>query len=181
MTHDPRLKPVHGYLRRHPGAPALARLEDQLLAPQPMFSRKNMAGHITASGLVITPDHRQTLVIGHKGLDKWLQPGGHVDEDDAGIWQAAAREIREETGVTEITLHPWHAEHGFEPADIDTHPIPARPAKNEGAHFHHDCLFVFVAPKRPMKLQADEVSGASWCAIDDPRIPERLRRVYAAF
>jgi hypothetical protein len=29
-----------------------------------------------------------------------------------------------------------------------------------------------------MRLQEDEVSAASWCTIEDPRIPERLRRVY---
>jgi 8-oxo-dGTP pyrophosphatase MutT (NUDIX family) len=178
MTHDSRLTPVQAYLRRHPDDSALARLKEQLQAPQPMFSRKNMVGHITASGFVVTPDHSETLVIGHKGLSKWLQPGGHVDEDDAEIWQAAAREIREETGVTDITLHSWHAKYGFQPVDIDTHPIPARPAKDEGAHFHHDCLFVLIAPKLPIRLQEDEVSAASWCAIEDPRIPERLRRIY---
>jgi hypothetical protein len=55
--------------------------------------------------------------------------------------------------VTEITLHPWHAEHGSEPADIDTHPIPACPAKAGGTHFHHDCPFIFVAPKIAIRFQ----------------------------
>jgi 8-oxo-dGTP pyrophosphatase MutT (NUDIX family) len=178
MTHDSRLTPVHAYLDRHPDDPALTLLKEQLEAPDGMFSRKNMAGHITASGLVLTPDHGEALVIGHKGLNKWLQPGGHVDESDAGIWQAAAREIREETGVIDITLHPWHAEYGFQPVDIDTHPIPARPGKDEGAHWHHDCLYVFVAAKTRLQHQEEEVSGASWCAIDDRRVPGRLQHVY---
>jgi 8-oxo-dGTP pyrophosphatase MutT (NUDIX family) len=179
MTRDPRLAPVRAYLGRRPDDPALSRLREQLEAPQALFSRKNMTGHITASGLVLTPDQGAMLLVGHKGLGRWLQPGGHVDDDDAEIWHAAQREIAEETGVTEITLHPWHAGHGSEPVDIDTHPIPARPAKAEGAHFHHDCLFIFVALKIAMRLQEDEVSAASWCRIDDPRVPERLRSVYS--
>jgi 8-oxo-dGTP pyrophosphatase MutT (NUDIX family) len=81
-----------------------------------MFSRTNMAGHITASGFVMTPDRSETLLICHKGLNRWLQPGGHVDVDDAEIWYAARREIREETGLTDFALHPWHAEHQLEPA-----------------------------------------------------------------
>jgi 8-oxo-dGTP pyrophosphatase MutT (NUDIX family) len=137
-----------------------------------------MAGHITASGFVLTSDRSQTLIIGHKSLDKWLQPGGHIDDDDSAIWHAAQREICEETGVTEIMLHPWHAEHDFEPINIDTHPIPPRPAKAEGAHWHHDCLYVFIARRTPTSRQEEEVSAASWCTIDDPRVPERLRRVY---
>jgi 8-oxo-dGTP pyrophosphatase MutT (NUDIX family) len=146
--------------------------------PDAMFLRKNMEGHITASGFVLTPNHSETLIIGHKGLDKWLQPGGHVDDDDSAIWHAARREIYEETGLTDIALAPWHAEHQFEPIDVDTHPIPQRPAKQEGAHWHHDCLYVFVAPKITIRMQADELSAACWCAINDPRVPARLQLIY---
>jgi 8-oxo-dGTP pyrophosphatase MutT (NUDIX family) len=172
-----RLAPIQAYLRRHPAETALSRLREQLQAPADMFSRKNMTGHITASGFVVTPDRRETLVVGHKGLGKWLPPGGHVDDGDAAIWLAAQREVGEETGVTDLALHPWHAGHDFEPADIDTHPIPPRPAKQEGAHWHHDCLYVFVAPKVPIKLEEDALFAASWCAIDDPKVPARLQRI----
>jgi 8-oxo-dGTP pyrophosphatase MutT (NUDIX family) len=173
--HDPRLEPVYGYLTEHDGTD-LARLREQLAMPQPMFHRTNMVGHITASGLVVNPDG-EVLLVGHLGLGKWLQPGGHVDDGDDEIRLAAEREIREETGVTAIALHPWHAEHDGQPADIDTHPIPARPEKCEGKHWHHDCLFVFVAERTPLERQEEEVSAAAWCAIDDPRVPDRLRRV----
>jgi 8-oxo-dGTP pyrophosphatase MutT (NUDIX family) len=59
----------------------------------------------------------------------------HVDDDDAALWLTAEREIREETGVLgDLVLQRWHAEHEGQSADIDTHPIPARPEKDEGAH-----------------------------------------------
>jgi 8-oxo-dGTP pyrophosphatase MutT (NUDIX family) len=177
MEQDARLEPVYTYLTEHAGD-GLALLREQMSYPQPMFSRSNMAGHITASGLVLSPAG-EVLLVGHLGLGKWLQPGGHVDDDDAEIWRAAAREIAEETGVTGISLHPWHARHDGQPADIDTHPIPARPAKGEDAHWHHDALFVFTAERTALERQEDEVSAATWCLISDPRVPDRLRRVGA--
>jgi 8-oxo-dGTP pyrophosphatase MutT (NUDIX family) len=177
---DARLMPVYVYLGRHAGEPALARLGEQMEAPSAMFSRKNMTGHITASGPVVTPDHREVLLVGHLGTGKWLQPGGHVDDEDTELWKAAAREIREETGISNMSLHPWHDHHGGQPADIDTHPMPARPAKGEGDHFHHDCMFVFIAERSVIERQEEEVGAAAWCAIDDERVPERLRRVYHA-
>ena len=36
-----------------------------------------------------------------------IQPGGHIDEHDESIWQAAKREIEEEVGVDTV-LHEWH-------------------------------------------------------------------------
>jgi 8-oxo-dGTP pyrophosphatase MutT (NUDIX family) len=173
-----RLEPVRTYLGAHAGEGL--RLLAQIDAPDDMCSRKNMAGHVTASGLVVTPDYREVLLIAHNGVGKWLQPGGHVDEDDAEIWQAAAREIREETGIAEVSLHPWHAFNGGQPADIDTHQIAARPAKGEGDHWHHDCMFIFVAEKARTERQEAEVAAACWCPINDERVPPRLRRVYDA-
>jgi 8-oxo-dGTP pyrophosphatase MutT (NUDIX family) len=174
---DPRLEPVFRYLNRHSDK-VLPRLREQLAQPQPMFARSNMTGHITASGLVLTPTV-EVLLVAQLGLGKWLQPGGHVDADDTEIWQAAAREIREETGVSAV-LHPGHAAHGGQPADIDTHAMPARPEKGEGAHWHHDCLFVFVTERTAIERQVSEVSAVCWCAITDERVPERLRCVWRA-
>jgi 8-oxo-dGTP pyrophosphatase MutT (NUDIX family) len=185
MTYDVRLAPIEAFLRRHRDAPSLAclreQLREQMNTPDGVFARGNMTGHITASGFILTPDRRETLIIGHKGLGRWLQPGGHVDDGDAAIWRAAQREISEETSLADIALAPWHIACGrdFEPADIDTHAIPERPAKQEGAHRHHDCLYVFIAPKAVITPEEDALFAACWCAIDDPRVPERLRRVYA--
>jgi 8-oxo-dGTP pyrophosphatase MutT (NUDIX family) len=176
---DHRLDTVDAYLTDHPDA-ALTRLREQLAtSDEPMFARSNMTGHITASGLVVAPTG-EVLLVHHLGLGKWLAPGGHVDEGDALIWEAAAREIAEETGVTGLALHPWHAAHDGQPIDVDTHAIPARPEKGEGKHFHHDALFVFTAEERAvLERQEAEVSAVAWVPINDPRVPGRLRRALA--
>lgn len=107
-----------------------------------LYSRKNFVGHITASGLVLSPDRNNLLFINHKYLNRFLQPGGHVDQHDETIFAAAQREIREETGQESQTYIPFHLDY-YLPIDIDTHDIPANPRKAEPKHVHHDFRFLF--------------------------------------
>ena len=58
--------------------------------------------HVTGSAIVLGPD-AHVLLHRHKRLDRWLQPGGHLDPGEAP-WQAAVRETREETGL--VAVHP---------------------------------------------------------------------------
>lgn len=160
----------------------LPRLFAQLAGDGDLCSRKNFEGHVTASALVFTPDFAHALLIHHKTTGLWLQPGGHVDPEDASLWGAAAREVAEETGLTKITPHPWHAENGGIPFDIDTHAIPARPAKGEAAHWHHDALFLAIAPPAAtLSLQAEEILGAEWRPVETLLKEPRLERVLKKF
>lgn len=52
--------------------------------------------HVTGSGIVVGP--RGVLLLEHKRLGIWLQPGGHIDPGETP-WDAALRESREETGL----------------------------------------------------------------------------------
>jgi len=171
----PALFPVEAYLTSRSQKEELSILQQQLKTPRDIFSRKNMDGHITASGLILNEAASQILLIGHKGLNKWLQPGGHIDLGDETIWAAAEREIKEETGLGEIKLHPWHSANNYQPLHIDTHSIPARPEKNEGAHHHHDCLYVFVTAEIKFALEDDGITAAKWCESGDPCVPARLK------
>ena len=98
------------------------------------FSRQNVVGHITSSGLVIRND--QALLIFHPFIKKWMQPGGHIDENENPI-EAAIREVQEETGAI---CRPF-AQY-LDPIDIDFHEIPDNPKKSEGRHLHVDLLFL---------------------------------------
>lgn len=51
----------------------------------------------TASSYVIDNEDR-LLVLYHKKFQKWLQPGGHIEEGEEA-WQCALREVFEETGI----------------------------------------------------------------------------------
>jgi 8-oxo-dGTP diphosphatase len=52
----------------------------------------------TASAFVIHPTERKLCLLKHKKLNKWLQPGGHVELNEDPI-QALEHELLEETGL----------------------------------------------------------------------------------
>ncbi|HEX3777739.1 MAG TPA: NUDIX hydrolase [Polyangiaceae bacterium] len=116
-------------------------------------------GHFTASAFVLSPDRRELILIFHKKLGIWVQPGGHLDESDADLESAARREVAEEVGLSE--LEPFGAAGAL--FDLDIHVIPAR--KQEPAHEHFDVRFAFVAATRDFIL-SDEVADARWVALE---------------
>lgn len=139
------------------------------LACQPSWglatSRLNLQAHLTASAAIVDPAGESLLLIRHKKLDRWLQPGGHIDSTDADWVAAAAREAREETGLSSIRLHPWHVGRLF-PIHLDPHRFPENKLKNEPEHWHFDARFLFVAdPAESVQLQASEVAGSRWVPI----------------
>lgn len=112
------------------------------------FSRSHFVpGHFTASAFILSPDKSSLLLIHHSKLHRWLQPGGHVDPEDADVIAAARREIREEVGLTEVEL--------MLPGvfDADIHPIPARAA--EPGHEHFDVRFLFRSPTWEAQAASD--------------------------
>ncbi len=109
-------------------------------------------GHITASAWILSPERDAVLLTHHKKLGRWLQLGGHV-EDDASIELAALREAGEESGLPDLAL--------LDAAlfDIDVHAIPAR--KNEAGHWHFDCRFLLQAPHAAF-VTSDESNALAW-------------------
>jgi 8-oxo-dGTP pyrophosphatase MutT (NUDIX family) len=57
----------------------------------------------TAGGMLVHQE--KVLLIKHKKLGVWLNPGGHIDEGELPH-QAAEREFREETGVRVRAIDP---------------------------------------------------------------------------
>jgi len=120
-------------------------------------SSSNHRGHITASTWVLSPDKTKTLLTHHKKLNRWLQLGGHI-EDDPTIHDAALREAIEESGNTKIKLI---SEKIF---DIDVHLIPGR--KDVSSHYHYDLRFLCQADSSHLQVSA-ESNELAWVALKD--------------
>lgn len=157
----------------------LALLLERMAAGDALDSRRTFPGHLTTSAILLDPTGREVLLVHHRATGRWLQPGGHWEP--AGDFAASARrEAEEETGVAGLALHTWHAARGGLPVDIDTHRIPARPARDEPDHWHFDMRFVFVAPRDGiLAAQVEEVAAAAWRPLSDlaaicPRVHRRL-------
>lgn len=118
--------------------------------------RNLSSGHITASSWIIDEHKKHALLTHHRKLNRWLQLGGHI-EDDHDILSAALREAREESGLNDIHTI---TETIF---DIDVHLIPAR--KQNIAHFHYDLRFLFQAQRGDALIISDESHDLRWFSL----------------
>jgi len=115
-------------------------------------------GHLTASAFVLSPERDAVLLILHKKLGLWLQPGGHIEASDATLEDAARREVAEEVGLALPVAAPAAV------FDLDIHVIPAR--KDEPAHEHFDVRFCFRSATRNF-VASDEVADARWTPLSE--------------
>jgi 8-oxo-dGTP pyrophosphatase MutT (NUDIX family) len=155
------------YLARWPAESRdLSALVAQLRDDARVLERSNMVGHVTTSALVLDASLTRALLVHHRALDRWLQPGGHY-EPPGSLWTSACREVAEETGIT--ALEPFAGgSPPIVPLDIDTHAIPARPAKGEDAHRHHDFAYLAVAASCDgLAPQVEEVLAVRWLPLAD--------------
>jgi len=143
----------------------LRRMRELLENDDDPFSRSHFhPGHFTASAFVLDPEQRRLVFIHHLQLQRWLQPGGHVDPTDQDVLAAARREVKEECGLVDLRLV------GEGLLDVDVHRIPARAAGKdrlaEPSHEHFDLRFVFHSRKTRLRPASDAVD-ARWIPFDE--------------
>lgn len=141
-------------------------LDQQIAKGEDLISRKNFNGHVTASGLILCPKGERALMIFHNRLEMYIQPGGHLEEEDTSLIEAAIREVKEETGLEEFSLDEYFKMLKT-PLLVDTHKIPANKKNGEDEHYHHDFMYLFKANSTDYTLQIDEVSDAKWVDLDE--------------
>lgn len=103
--------------------------------------------HVTASGLVVSD--RGIVLLRHKRLGLWLQPGGHVDGAEIPA-DAAVREACEETGLP--------VRHRF---DV---PVLLHVDAHDGGrgHRHLDLRYVLTAPEADPSPPVGESPACRW-------------------
>ena len=121
------------------------------------FERTLLIGHVTASAWVVSPDRSQVLLMHHRKLNRWFQPGGHCD-GDPDVLRVAVKETEEETGVkaspAETSIF-----------DVDVHSIPARPG--EPSHFHYDIRFLLEADPSEEVMRNAEAKEVRWVPVEE--------------
>lgn len=149
--------------------------------------------HLTASTFVFSPDLRQVLLCYHRKGQFWVQLGGHVEPGDVSVAAAAAREMREESGLTGLRLaspadltraarDEPQAEHlnvVQSTRDDDVRPGPAlddpvpvdldRHGLGDGfgrCAVHWDVGFVALAPTDSVIVVSDESDDVAWWPVD---------------
>jgi len=136
------------------------------------FDRNSFSpGHITASGVVLSPDDQHIILIFHKKLQLWLQPGGHVEAEDKDLVSAARREVNEETGLALANDFVSRL------LSIDIHKIPAN--KTEPEHLHYDYKFSFKAQQVELADSQENLS-VRWHSIEKLTIEKKPASVLRA-
>lgn len=116
------------------------------------FSESAASTHVTGSALIV--DRDGLILLRHKRLGIWLQPGGHVDGNE-WPFEAAVREATEETGLP--TRH-----HFDEPLlfHVDAH-------DGGRGHRHLDLRYVLAAPREQPRPGPDESQACRWFTWDE--------------
>lgn len=137
-------------------------------------SRATVEGHLTGSALVVDARGDRTLLMLHRKLGRWFQPGGHCD-GDTNLAAVALKEAAEETGIIGLRVVPTVF-------DVDVH-LVSPPA--EEPHLHFDARFLVVAPAGAAETANEESLALRW--VDeadleslDPPVDAGTRRLVTA-
>ncbi len=129
--------------------------------------------HLTASCLVLDASGRRTLLVHHAKGGFWVQPGGHLEPDDASLRAAAAREAREELGVPGLVV-------AAEPAQLDRHALSSAFGR---CREHLDVRYLAVAPDDAEPVVSAESHDVAWWPVDalpPGAVPDLVRALDAA-
>lgn len=132
-----------------------------------MKGKNNMERHFNVTVYVVN-DEGKFLFIRHKKLQKWLPPGGHIDENEIPDI-AALREVKEETGLNvELQGERFPRKSDcVRPYGIQRNII------KEGQHEHMDLIYL-AKPinEEKLVLNEEETEGINWYSIDEILKPE---------
>jgi len=141
---------------------------DRLADP---FSEVADPVHATGSAIVVGP--RGVVLLKHKRLGLWLQPGGHIDPGESP-WEAALREAREETGLDVSFASP--VDTGVPRlVHVDVH------AGGRG-HTHLDLRYLVDggdADPAPPVGESQEIAWFDWPAAIERASDDRLKSLLA--
>jgi len=115
-------------------------------------------GHVTASAWVLNPARTHVLMMHHRKLDLWLQPGGHAD-DNPDILSVALQEVAEESGVDPVQVRLL-SEDVF---DVDIHTIHA--SEHDARHEHFDIRFLVEIDDQIPLPGNDESHEIGWIPL----------------
>lgn len=131
-----------------------------LLEEADCFLRTHSERHFTASALVWDQQAKKVLLMHHRKLNRWLQPGGHAD-GETDLLAVAQREVWEETGLENLdAVYPL-------PFDLDVHWIPAR--KEDPAHRHYDVRYLLLAKHTIPLTPNSESKALTWFDLGEAR------------
>ena len=135
----------------------------RLRSGEDLYTRDNSAGHLTASAWVVSPDRRQVLMAYHNIYDSWSWLGGHAD-GDRDLLAVAAREVREESGLTAVRPVS-RSIYSVEILTVDGH---EKRGAYVSSHLHLNVTYLLEAdPAAPVRRKPDENRAVGWFGLEE--------------
>lgn len=136
-----------------------------------MQSLREGEKHFTSSVWIVsdtTP--KKMLLIHHKKLGKWIQPGGHIEPFENPI-ETAIREVHEETGIDITSLrdkiHVVDTDGTFLPVPTYFMEQKIPPHKEEPMHYHLDFMYVLTVSEQALVSENHKSRGIGWFGKKD--------------
>ncbi len=126
-------------------------------ANEDCFKRELLIGHVTGSAWIVNDARTHVLMMHHRKLNQWFQPGGHCD-GDSDVLNVALKEANEETGLENLKVVDG------EIYDVDVHQIPER--KGIPVHYHYDVRFLIEADMNEPLIVTEESNDLSWVSLE---------------
>lgn len=128
----------------------------------------------TVSAFVLHPTEPKILLIMHKKLDKWLQPGGHVELNE-DPWSALTHELEEEAGLKldecELLFQPSQPTlntHGYTTLPIPFHKM-FHDFNPDGSHKHIDDCYLLRSYTADVNPEEGESKLWKWFSKEEIR------------
>ena len=172
MHRQPLLDALARYRTRYLDEAAMVERVQAFVRQHPnCFDRELQPGHVSASAWVLNPAWSHVVMLHHRKLDRWFQPGGHAD-GDPDLQHVALRETSEETGVEQRHLRLL-TEEIF---DVDIHSIPAGIC---GArHDHFDIRYLLELDESVPIAGNQESYDVRWVSLQEVRRLNNDRSVH---
>lgn len=136
-----------------------------------VLSRHPLPTHLTASAFVFDAARENILLVFHGKARFWVQPGGHLEDGDTAVTEAALRETVEETGLPRELLADARV------VDLNHHALPGAFGH---CRSHLDIGVAVFTEGTPDPTVSEESEAVRWfplAALPDGLAPEFRERL----
>ncbi len=120
-----------------------------------------MKREFCASVFVVNPIDKKILLCHHQKFNRWVQPGGHIEDDELPE-ETALRETYEETGVRVRLLGER-----FPREDDFIRPLGIQRNRGKDGSLHIDITYVGVPINQDNVIEDDEIDRCAWFSLEE--------------
>ena len=120
-----------------------------------------MKREFCASVFVVNPVDKKILLCHHQRFDRWVQPGGHIEDNELPE-ETALRETYEETGVRVKLLGER-----FPREDDFIRPLGIQRNRGKDGSLHVDITYVGVPLDQDDVIEDDEIDRCAWFSLEE--------------